>query len=751
MLQLSADIQRQYMQTRKIIRIVISIILLGFFLGHCANWYRVSFLDTLENIAYDTRLNVTLPNTVDDKVVIVDLDEKSLKELGRWPWPRDLLGKMMDSLFDHYQISIIGYDVIFAEKDESSGIKTLDQLVSNELSENPSFIETVEALRPSLEYDQIFAKSLENRKAVLGFVFNGFDDITYGQLPKEITKLDKTTNSRLAIIEPRGFTSNLPAFQNSAFGSGFFDNPRVSNDGIFRKVPLLQKHNSKLYESLALAVSRAYLNSPNIRIVVGSSNKKTEYTEIEHIALGQEKLIPVDRETSVLVPYLGRQGSFKYISAYDVISKKTAIEELRGKIVLLGTTAPGLLDLRATPVQKNYPGVEVHANIIAGILDDRIKHQPAYDIGYEFILNLIVGAIMIALLSFVSPLVSIFITLGTIALIVGSNMYLWSAENLVLPIASPLALTLCLFVLQMSYGFLVESRNKRALAKQFGQYIPPELVEEMDVNESEISMEGDSREMTVLFSDVRGFTTISENLDPKELTQLMNEFLTPITQVIHKHRGTIDKYMGDAVMAFWGAPLNDPYHAKNALLASLDMLKVLESKQADFKKRGWPEIKIGIGLNSGVMNVGNMGSEFRRAYTVLGDSVNLGSRLEGLTKQYGVSIIVGQETKKAVDEFEYIELDQVRVKGKDQPVKIYEPLGYSIELDPAIRKEVRHFKQALEMYRRQSWDAAEREIFSLSRSKPDRKLYQIYLERIMHYRQNPPGEAWDGVWTHTSK
>ena len=314
------------MQTRKIIRIAISVILLGFFLGHCANWYRIGFLGTLENITYDTRLNLTLPNTVDDKVVIVDLDENSLKELGRWPWPRNLLGQMMDSLFDHYEISIIGYDVIFAERDESSGIKTLQQLAEGELSDNDSFIETVNTLRPSLEYDQIFSESLANRKAILGFVFNGFDDITYGQLPREVSRIDKTTNSRLGIIEPKGYTSNLEIFQQNAYGSGFFDNPRVSDDGIFRKVPLLQKHNNRLYESLALAVSRAYLGSPQIKFIVGSDKKKSEYTEIEYVALtnGSDqviKTIPVDRESSVLVPYLGRQGSFNYISAVDVINK----------------------------------------------------------------------------------------------------------------------------------------------------------------------------------------------------------------------------------------------------------------------------------------------------------------------------------------------------------------------------------------------------------------------------------------------
>ncbi len=232
---------------------------------------------------------------------------------------------------------------------------------------------------------------------------------------------------------------------------------------------------------------------------------------------------------------------------------------------------------------------------------------------------------------------------------------------------------------------------------------------------------------------------------------MLNDFLTPMTAVIHKHRGTIDKYMGDAIMAFWGAPLDDPYHQKNALLASMEMIHVLQQQQELFKSRGWPPIKIGVGLNSGTMSVGNMGSEFRMAYTVLGDSVNLGSRLEGLTKEYGVTIIVSESIKESVQEFEYLELDMVRVKGKDRPVTIYQPLGFSIELDKAVRGEAKRFGQALKMYRQRDWDSAEREIFNLSTMNPERKVYKIYLDRIMYFRKNPPADNWDGVFVHTTK
>jgi adenylate cyclase len=434
-----------------------------------------------------------------------------------------------------------------------------------------------------------------------------------------------------------------------------------------------------------------------------------------------------------------------------VLHKRLEPSQLEGKAVLMGTTAPGLQDLRATPVQNVYAGVEVHANMIAGILDGSIKHFPAYMGAYNPIILLVIGLLMTFLVPMLSPLWTAVVSGGLAALLIILNMLSWNYLGIVLPLASHLLLIALLFILQMSYGFFIESRGKRALSKVFGQYIPPELVDELDANPQAMSLEGQSREMTVLFSDVRGFTSISENLKPAQLSQLLNDFLTPMTAVIHKHRGTIDKYMGDAIMAFWGAPLNDPYHQKNALLASIEMIQVLGQQQELFRSRGWPEIKVGIGLNSGTMNVGNMGSEFRMAYTVLGDAVNLGSRLEGLTKEYGAIIIVSESIKEAVPEFEYLELDLVRVKGKDRPVTIYQPLGFSVELDKTVRSEAKRFTQALKLYRQRDWDTAEREIFNLSTMNTGRKVYKIYLDRIMYFRNNPPADNWDGSFVHTTK
>ncbi|MBE9561713.1 MAG: adenylate/guanylate cyclase domain-containing protein, partial [Proteobacteria bacterium] len=308
------------------------------------------------------------------------------------------------------------------------------------------------------------------------------------------------------------------------------------------------------------------------------------------------------------------------------------------------------------------------------------------------------------------------------------------------------------FIFNMSYGYFMESTNKRYLTALFGQYVPIELVDEMSKNlGNDFSMDGESREMTVLFSDVRGFTNLSEGLDPRELSLLMNEYLTPMTHAIHDYRGTIDKYMGDAIMAFWGAPLNEPKHARCAVDAALQMLQRLQDLQVQFEAKGWPAIDIGIGLNTGMMSVGNMGSQFRVAYTVLGDAVNLGSRLEGLTKQYGVKLIVSETTYRAVPEYFYRELDKVRVKGKEQPVSIFEPIALLNQIDDSFAVEINYYKMALSYYRQQSWDIAIAFFTELSNKKPNCILYKVYLKRIEYFIQNPPEQDWDGVYNFVTK
>jgi len=452
-----------------------------------------------------------------------------------------------------------------------------------------------------------------------------------------------------------------------------------------------------------------------------------------------------------LVPFRGPKGSFPYVSAVDVLEGRADADKLKGTIALVGTSAPGLLDLRSTPVQEVYPGVEIHANLIAGIIDNVLKEKPAYTLGAEFVIVILAGILMFLTFALMGPGRATLVTLMLAITVMTINALVWIQGNLVLPIAASMLMIAVLYLVNMSYGFFVESRGKRQLAGLFGQYVPPELVDEMSDDPDRYTLEAESRQLTVLFSDVRGFTTISEGLEPRELSELMNQFLTPLTQVIHQHRGTIDKYMGDAIMAFWGAPLPDVDHARHALTAALEMTAKLDAMQPEFRSRGWPEIRIGVGLNTGPMSVGNMGSEFRMAYTVLGDAVNLGSRLEGLTRQYGVDVIVSEATKDQVPEYVYRELDRVRVKGKDKPVAIFEPVGLRGELDKVTKDELAIYEQALKLYRSQNWDMAELQFVNLQHMASSRALYKIYAERITLFRKQPPGDDWDGVFTFKTK
>jgi adenylate cyclase len=349
-----------------------------------------------------------------------------------------------------------------------------------------------------------------------------------------------------------------------------------------------------------------------------------------------------------------------------------------------------------------------------------------------------------------SPLVALASVALFLAVLTGVNFWFWTAFGLVVPLASLIACTLGLGLLQITYGFFVEQRNKRHLSQIFGQYIPPRLVEEIDASGAEVSLEGETREMSVLFSDVRGFTSISEGLDARELTRMMNEFLTPFTAAIQKHRGTIDKYMGDCVMAFWGAPLPDEHHARNALLSAYDMLRAVKALDEDFAAKGWPSIRVGVGIASGKMNVGNMGSEFRVAYTVMGDTVNLGSRLEGLTKQYGVDIIVNDQTRELIDDFVFRELDLVRVKGKSEPVAIFEPVGMRDKIDAATHAALEDYTNALAAYRNCDWSPA-RQLFEKLAKQDGHVLYNVYLKRIDRFRHEPPPANWDGVFDHLVK
>ncbi|MDX1443199.1 MAG: adenylate/guanylate cyclase domain-containing protein [Gammaproteobacteria bacterium] len=742
------------MQIRALlIRAGIMLVLLTIFVLHAAGIFNVALIQQLENISYDARVTLTMPGTGDDRVTIVDIDEKSIAAEGQWPWSRDRLALLVDQLVEKYGSSAIGFDITFPEPDRRVGSEVIEGIAKGPLADNEEFQAIYEQVKPRLETDRLFAESLRGRPIVLGYAFRYQDKEKgaqqIGLLPPPIVPADEVPKA-LWTIEEEGYTANLPILQRNARSGGFFDNPVVDADSVFRRVPAVQEFEGDLYSSLALELVRAHLGWPELEFVFDEGAPEYSNTYLEWLRLGEIR-IPVDEALAIYIPYRGPGQTFDYVSASDVIAGTADPALLEDRIILIGTSAPGLRDFRPTPVGQAFIGVEVHANVVAGILNETIKFFPEYVRGAHMALLGLLGIIITLVLARFSVVPATAITLGLAIAVVAANLWFWTSADFIVPLASPLLFIFLLFTALILYGLLIESRGKRYLSQMFGQYIPPELVEEMNEEGGDISMEGDSREMTVLFSDVRGFTSISEGLSPKQLTHLMNEFLTPLTRDIHEHRGTIDKYMGDAVMAFWGAPLPDEDHALHAVEAAMAMVATMRRLQPEFQKKGWPPMQIGVGLNTGIMNVGNMGSEFRMAYTVLGDAVNLGSRLEGLTKNYGVDILASEFTRDAAPEIAFLELDRVRVKGKEKPVAIFEPLGRRDALPKDLKPIRGRHKQALAYYRNQQWDAAEREFFSLSQALPKKKVYQIYLERIAHFRDNPPPADWDGVFTHTTK
>ncbi len=737
-----------------LVRIALGLAVLVAFLGHAAKFYHIPFIDQLDRIIYDARLRLTLPGGVDDRIVILDIDEKSLAtpELGRWPWGRHIVAGMVEKLFDKYGVQILGFDVVFAEPDRSSGLPVLEGLASGALKDVPQFQSALAELRPRLDHDARFAATIKGRPVVLGYYLSSEHDArTTGTLPPPVLPAGTFSGRPIVFTSWTGYGANLPDFEAAAAATGHF-NPFPDDDGINRRVPMLAEYKGAYYEPLALAVMRALVGFPKVEPgYPPGSVLNRHYAGLEWLEVGPMR-IPVDENACALVPYRGPKGSFPYVSLADVYFDRVPIETLKGKIALVGTTAPGLFDLRATPVGGAYPGVEVHANLIAGMIDGRIKARPAYILGAEVILLLLAGVALAISLPFLTPLRATLVSAATFAAVTALSIGVWLEADIVLPLATTLLMTIALFALNMSYGFFVESRSKRQLTTRFGEYVPPELVDVMAANPGKYSMEGRNEVLTVMFTDIRDFTSIAEGLDPRSLSAFMNEFLTAMSLVIrNQYRGTLDKYVGDQIMAFWGAPVADAEHARQAVAAGLAMLAALPKLNGEFRARGWPEVRIGVGINTGPMRVGDMGSRIRRAYTVMGDAVNLASRLEGLTKHYGVDALVGPATRDAAKGFVYREIDRVRVKGKGEPVAIFEPLGVEGEIGRERQEELKLWAQALKAYRAQNWEQAELVLFNLQRLYPGAPLYSFYAERVARYRQRLPEPGWDGVTSFETK
>lgn len=740
-------------------RIAVTLIPLVFALLHASGVLRIGVLQRLDDIIYDARLRATMPQTLDERIVIVDIDEKSLAEVGRWPWGRNKVANLVEELLDRQKVALLGFDVVFAEADESSGLKRLKQLAQNELRDQPGFAERLNQVQASLDYDAVFARSIENRPVVLGYYFTSDrDGRVNGVLPPPVMGADALQGRSIKFTSWNGYGANIATLAIAAPMGGFF-NSITEGDGVVRSIPLLAEYKGQYYESLSLAVFRALVGLP--KVAPGFPKEKflgRNYHGLESILLtngGKTLAIPVDDRVATLVPFRGnggvRGGSFRYISAADILAKRIKPGVLKGKIVLLGTTAPGLLDLRVTPVGETYPGVETHANVISGFLDGNVFVKPDYAIGYEVVILVLSGLTLAFVLPMLSAPKAVATSLVVIAAVVGLNFWTYLSVGLVLPLASALVMAVTAFALNMSYGYFVESKSKRELAHLFGTYVPPELVDEMVKDPDSYSMKATTKELTVMFCDMRGFTQMSEIMEPTQLQALLNSVFSRLTYQIRRNRGTIDKYMGDCVMAFWGAPVGIPDHASLAVKTALEMVNAMRTLNQEHRANGLPEIGIGIGLNTGIMCVGDMGSDIRRSYTVIGDSVNLGSRLEGLSKTYGVDIVVSESTRKLAYDFAWQELDKVRVKGKDQAVAIFWPFAPLSRISADDAAELKIWDLALNAYRAQDWDRCDVQLLNLQRLNAKKYLYQLYLQRVGSRRLLPFDPEWDGTTNFQTK
>ena len=616
----------------------------------------VPLVDALDRLVYDSRLKAQLAPP-DQRVVIVDIDERSLADQGRWPWPRATIGQLVENLVDRAGAAVVGIDVVFAEPQRESG------------------------------QDEALAAVLRNRPVVLGYYFTSDRGaLTSGQLPTPVMEASLLAGLGHQVTSWGGYGANLPVLQRAAAGGGFF-NPIIDADGVVRALPLLAEHQGQLYESFSVAVLRRYLGNASLALAGEQLTLRGERATVR---------IPLSHGTSALVPFarpgeaLGQApvatpsngpampaSRFRYVSASDVLAGRVDDGVFRGRIVLVGTSAPGLTDLRATPMREAFPGVEVHATLIAGALGEggptirrasvasttvAVLVAAAGGIGLAFGLPA-VGAVGAVLLSAVAA-TGVWLA-GAIA---------WSNFGLSLPVAAAMLLVAVVSVLNLVAGYFVEGRARRAVAGLFGEYVSPALVDRMMRDPQRYGMVGsENRELTILFVDIRGFTRIAESMQPQELREYINAFLTAMTEVVHRYGGTVDKYIGDAVMAFWGAPVEDAQHADHAVAAALAMLDDVGRLNQQFEARGWPLMRIGVGINTGVVRVGDMGSRLRRAYTVLGDAVNLASRFEGLTKQYDAPIIVGEATVMQARGYCFTELGRAQVTGRSEPVRVFTP------------------------------------------------------------------------------
>jgi adenylate cyclase len=680
-------------------------------------------------------------------VVIVDIDEKSLADprLGQWPWPRTRIADIITNL-TRLGAVVIAFDAVFSEPDRlnpdiaADTFRNLDEATREKLRALPS-------------NDQIFADAIRESRVVLGE--------SGGANVHAVAKDLPVTGLAMLGEEPQpfmyrfpGLLRNVEVLEQAAAGRGLFT-IRPERDGIVRRVPMVMVAQDVTMPSLTFEMLRLASGSSTILI-------KADKGGIQSVGVKGFQ-IPTDANGQLWVHYARNDPSI-YIPAVDVLDNRVPQDRIAGKLVLIGTSSIGLNDIKTTPVSPAMPGVEIHAQVLESALTGAVVSQPNYGIAMEFFGALVLGLLVIAFAPNFGPITLVLVGGLFATALAGTAWFFYSQHKLLVDFTYPLMSTTAIYLTLIFASFVREQAQRRQIRSAFGQYLSPALVEQLAQSPEKLVLGGEEREMTIMFSDMRGFTSISETYknDPQGLTALMNRFLTPLTNAILNRKGTIDKYMGDAIMAFWNAPLDDKEHQINACEAALDMLErcdeLNKAREAEAKERGQPYIplNIGVGLNTGHCVVGNMGSDVRFDYSVFGDSVNLASRLEGQSKEYGFPIIVGSRTALAVkDRFAILELDFIMVKGKKEPEVIYAIAGRNDVAQSGRFQRLRNLMiELLACYRARDWEGA---LAAMERGRKSddgdalASLYRLYESRIRSYMQSPPPADWNGAYALLTK
>ncbi|KTD53208.1 guanylate cyclase [Legionella santicrucis] len=709
-----------------------------------------SFLNRINGLIYDylSKLNLHQKKNF-PRVVIIDIDDYSVQREGRWPWPRDKIALLLNNL-KNLGVRVVAFDIVFSdvEKNYAQSLKEkVAQLAFTQKDMQQQIIHLLNEIEPYVDNDQIFASTLSSNNAVLGYLLHYDVQVKKGSLPQPLLNQNAKPIDATNYIVPEflGYNGILPLFLKASPHAGFVSNiPDL--DGVIRHGSLLGNYANKLYANIALAAAMQYLATDHVKLVTHARHGKEL---LDGITI-KDIFIPTNHKGQILIPFWGLPGTIDYYSASDVIQNKLSPNELTGSIVIVGSTMVLLADLHQTPLSQTFPGAEINANIITAILTQEALAEFNWNTVTGILAISVLGGILVILFPFCSPFILLLFYFLIITLISGTSFLLFHYQNTFIAPAIIFLLTTLLAIINFSYDFILEKRQKNKIKQLFGQYVPPSYVKKLTDSENS-SMEGETREMTVFFADIRDFTTLSEHLEAKEIKRLLNEFFTPITDIIFSHKGTIDKYVGDMIMAFWGAPLPDNEHCYHAISAALTIKDNLEEINKKLLEVNLPYIRIGMGLATGLMDVGDMGSEFRRSYTVLGDTVNLASRLQDLTKYYQISILVNESSQMQDTPFLWRLVDQITVKGRHIPVKIYEPLGYRKEAPPELLAELQEYEQGLKCYYAQEWEKAKEQFLKLLAQDPERRLYQIFLRRIEDFIQKPPPKDWNGVFVHTQK